>query len=273
MSDAQTIALGFTTRLRTWYWITGTVIVINVVAIMLYGPIAGSVLWDSRTLRVMSLRFWWFWGQSLAFYTPMLTFFLMYHTWYGVYYWIHIIGIVIAIVIHLLYGIMVIAVFTTCSALLCNGLELPSADFFPGQPDWSLWAYTALIAVFFVSDIWYLVFNFILHRKTEFRMAAEVAAAERAPPLAQSYMRRAQWGGTRWLYDAFAPPGMHSYSIAPANASVLAGPPTAIGTELDPLVARVGATVASATDDTVAIDIAPSAPVHFGVTSAANALL
>ena len=213
-SAVETTAVGFTTRLRYAYWVVNIVLILNTAVVMCYGPVAGSVLWDEvDETRFVSWTFWWWWGQSLAFYTPILTLWLMSHNWYGAYYAIHLVGMLVAIAIHIMWAIMVIDVFVKCTPRFCDGDQNIAAlnPKWGTAPDIGLWAYTGVVCVFFLCDLFYLLFNYYLHRKTEFRTQLEVAAASRAPAMARSYMYRSQYGGARWLFDAFSPPGMHAY--------------------------------------------------------------
>jgi hypothetical protein len=213
-SSVETTAVGFTTRLKYVYWGAYIVIAANVLALMAYGPVAGSVLWDEvNEDRLTSWTFWWWWGQTLAFYTPILTLWLMSHTWFGAYYTIHLALTFLAIGIHVTWAVMVIDVFNTCTPRFCDGDQAIAAlnPLFGMAPDLALWGYTGVVGSFFVCDLFYLFFNYYLHRKTEFRTQLEVAAASRAPDMARSYMYRSQYGGARWLFDAFSPPGSHAY--------------------------------------------------------------
>lgn len=229
----ETTAIGFTTGLRYWYWLAYAVIAINVMfAHLPYGPIAGGVLWDEvNENRLTSWDYWWWWGQSFAFYTPILTLWLMAHTWFGIYYTIHLVATVLAVAWHVVWAVMVIQVFTDCTPQFCNGDQSIMAlnPQFGTKPDIFLWAYTGVVGISFCCNLFYLFFNYWLHRKTEFRMQLEVAAASRAPSLARSYMWRAQYGGARWLFDAFSPPGSQAYG----SFSPYTGGASTIGADID----------------------------------------
>lgn len=214
-SDVETVSLGFTTRLRYAYWVTTVVIIINVFgSIMLYGPVAGSVLWNEVTEdRIISWVYWWFWGQTLTFYTPSVTLWLMSHNWFGIYYAFHLATTIVAVAWQAVWAVFVIDVFIKCNPRFCDGDQAIAAlnPKFGTAPDIGLWAYTGIVGLSFLCNLYYLVFNYYLHRKTEFRTQLEVAAASRAPDVARGYMYRSRSGGARWLFDAFSPPGTHAY--------------------------------------------------------------
>lgn len=213
--------IGYVTRLRTVYVAIYIVLGVHMGANMVYGPLAGTVLWDERVDRVLPWRYWWFWGQSLGAIPPtMVTLWLMSHTFLGAFYTFHMVVTGLCMAWHGVYALMIIAVYQTCGRTFCDAVTIPPAVYFPMAPDWSFNAYTAYVGLCFVCDGIYIIFNMYLHRRTEFRVAAEIQASSRAPAIGDSYLRRASNGGWSWVADMFAPPGAHSSAFNPADGSL-----------------------------------------------------
>lgn len=232
--------IGYVTRLRWVYRVLGVLVMLHMLANMAYGLLAGTVLWSERDDRVTTWKYFWFWGQTLGTMpTPFAMLFLMYHTFFGFYYvrftrggqaipahiaplaqTLHLILCGLAFAWHVIFAVMIIGVYGSCTQTFCDGVSLPPATYFPMKPDWSFIAYTTYVCACAALDIVYMAANFYIHRRTEFRVAAELVAESRAPPVGYSYLRAATNGGWSWLLDAFAPPGANSASFNPADGSL-----------------------------------------------------
>lgn len=209
--------VGYTIGLQWVYWVMYLVLFGNVIIILMSGPAQGALLDDPRVDRVISFRWFWLHCQSFGFSSPFITLWLMYHTWYDIFYWVHMGVVCLSAVAQILFGAMLLIdnVFIHCVGL-CDGQVLPGAEY-GTKPDWSLIVFTCMVGAQFLCNCVYVVFNFYLHRRTEARVLLEAVAANRAPPLSRAYMQRARYGGFRTFYDAFAPPGQHSLAFDPST--------------------------------------------------------
>jgi hypothetical protein len=216
--------IGYAVRLQFVYYVVYAVMAVNLFVNASYGPVAGSVPWDERVDR-LSFTFWWFWSMSYAItFSPWITLWLMHHTFNGIFYTIHLVVVSASLAGTALYGIMLFIdnVYTNCTEQLCDGTSLPPTKY-GTRPDWALNSYTGIVGVNMIACCVYIVFNWYLRRRTEFRVQAEMVADSRAPPLSRAYMRQAANGGFNSFFDAMAMPGTHSLAFEPSTGQAMMG--------------------------------------------------
>lgn len=168
---------GYVTKLRLFYILAGLVMLGHAILLMAMGINFGNLLFDTCAKR-LGWDFWRIYGNNIGWISVIAAYFLLWHTLFGLYYWIVFGTSIIIGIVHIVCAVTYISDQIDCDGTIpCVGCQAPGVVDWP----WILhWILVGICGV--ISLIAYAGMVIYLRSRVEFSMYLSVAADSRYNP-------------------------------------------------------------------------------------------